>query len=523
MGSAYFDAHSLWQKGDKPLFTSISQNMSCDVCVVGAGIAGLTVAYMLLRAGQKVIVLDRERLGLGETGLTTAHLSNALDDKYFNLERLHGSEGAKFAAESHSAAIDLIETIQNEEGIECEFKRTDGYLFLSPTESVDELTRELAAAHRAGLRDVRLLPKAPVLFFDSGPCLQFSNQAQFHPLKYIDGLADAIKRKGGQIYTHSEVVEVKGGHPAYVKTSQGITVECEAVVVATNTPVNNKVIIHTKNSAYRTYVVGVRMEPEMVNPVLLWDTADPYHYVRFVKEPITGEDILLVGGEDHRTGQDTHEEKHFANLLDWIQSRLNIEGRAVTRWSGQIMEPVDGMAYIGRNPGDKDNVYVVTGDSGHGMTHGTIAGLLLPDLILNRANPWATLYDPSRLHFRSLSKFMKEAVESTVPYGDWLSEGDVTSSQQIEMGEGAVVRDGLSKVAVYKDEVGRLHTCSAVCPHLGGIVRWNSAEKTWDCPCHGSRYDRYGQVINGPANKQLEPAGDPFAPNSEAILADPQF
>lgn len=520
MGSAYFDAHSLWQKSEKPLFTSITRNMRADVCVVGAGIAGLSVAYTLLKNGQSVIVLDRERLGLGETGLTSAHLSSALDDRFYNLERLHGTEGARLAAESHKAAIDTIERIQREEEIECEFKRVDGFLFLEPDGKLDELHRERDAALRAGFNNVYLLERAPV-FFDTGPCLRFPDQAQFHPIKYIDGLASAIQRLGGHIFTHSEVHEVRGGHPAEVTTSQGFVVECDAVVVATDSPVNNRVAIHTKNAAYRTYVVGVPVPAKDAAPALVWDTADPYHYIRFVKEPNTNEDILLVGGEDHRTGQDTDPENHFSNLMRWIGDRLGVHERAVTRWSGQVMEPVDGLAYIGRNPGDKDNVYIVTGDSGHGLTHGTLAGLLITDLILGRPNPWATLYDPSRLHLRSLSTFVKEALESTAPYSDWLTDGDVNSIHQIESGEGAVMRSGLSKIAVYKDEVGRLHTCSAVCTHLGGIVRWNSAEKTWDCPCHGSRFDRYGQVINGPANKELGAVSDPREPSAPGLIAEP--
>lgn len=521
MGSAYFDAHSLWQKSDKPLFTGMTQNLSTDVCVIGAGIAGLSTAYMLLKEGKRVVVLDRERLGLGETGLTSAHLSNALDDKYSNLERLHGADGARLAAESHTMAIDMIERIQAEENIECEFKRVNGYLFLAPEESVDELVKERDAAHRAGLTDVTLVERAPVAFFDTGPALEFTRQGQFHPIKYIDGLADAIKRMGGEIFTHSEVVEFSAGHPAHVKTSQGFVVTCEAIVVATDAPIQNKVTFHTKNAAYRTYLVGVPVPKEMVSSTLLWDTDDPYHYVRFVKDPNTGEDILLVGGEDHRTGQDSHEEQHFERLMQWIRTRLNIDARAVTRWSGQVMEPVDGLAYIGRYSSAKENVFVITGDSGHGLTHGTLGAKLITDLILGRENPWATLYNPSRLHFRSITALVKEAVESSLPYRDWLSEGDVDSVHQIEPGEGAVVRDGLSKVAVYKDDLGRTHCRSAVCTHLGGIVRWNSAEKTWDCPCHGSRFDRYGQVLNGPAIKELAEAQDPREMNTDGVPVKP--
>jgi len=518
MGSAYYDAHSLWQQSEKPLFTAINQNMRMDTCVVGAGIAGLTTAYLLAKAGQKVVVLDRERLGLGETGLTSAHISNALDDRYFNLQKMHGSVGARFAAESHTAAIRLITQIQAEEEIECDYSTADGYLFLDPKHELNFLLRELKATHEVGLAGVKLLPRAPVDLFDSGPCLHFPEQAQFHPLKYINGLADAIQRLGGQVLTHSEVIEIKGGKEAYVKTSQGFKVECDNIVVATNVPINNKVAIHTKNAAYRSYIIGVPVPKDKVQNVLLWDTADPYHYIRFVKDPTTGEDVLIAGGEDHRTGQDTDPEIHFENLRRWIETHLDIHARVTTRWSGQIMEPVDGMAYIGHNPSDEDNVYIVTGDSGNGLTHGSLAGILLRDMITGIENPWAKLYDPSRLYARSLGAYIREATQSTMPYGDWLSTGDVPSPQQIEAGEGAVIRDGLSKVAVYKDEMNRLHCFSAVCTHLGGIVRWNAAEKTWDCPCHGSRFDRFGQVVNGPAITELTPVVDPRVPAEEVEL-----
>lgn len=515
MGSAYFDAHSLWQQSEKPLFTGIAQNLECDTCIVGAGIAGLTTAYLLRKAGQNVVVLDRERLGLGETGLTSAHLSDAIDDRYFNLQKVHGTEGAKLAAESHAAAISLIEQIQAQEGIECEFKYADGYLFLDPKHDVNYLMQELKATHEVGMSGVKLLPRAPVALFDSGPCLHFPRQAQFHPMKYLDGLAYRLRDMGVQILTHSEVVEVKGGKEAYVRTSQGFKVTCANIVVATNTPINDRVVIHTKNHAYRSYIIGVPVPHEKVQDVLLWDTADPYHYVRFVKDPATDEDILLVGGEDHRTGQDSDPDHHFENLRRWVERHLDIHARVVTRWSGQIMETLDGLAYIGRNPMDEHNVYIITGDSGHGLTHGTLGGILIRDLITGVDNPWAKIYDPSRVPVRTLGTYVKEAAQSTIPYGDWLSDGDVDSSDQIEAGEGAVIRDGFGKTAVYKDELQRLHCFSAVCPHLGGIVRWNSSEKTWDCPCHGSRFDRFGQVINGPAISALSPVGDPAVPQEE--------
>jgi len=518
MGSAYFDAHSLWQQSEKPLFTALSQNLKVDTCIVGAGIAGLSVAYTLCKAGHTVAVLDRERLGLGETGLTSAHLSSALDETYADLIRLHGFEGARLAAQSHVAAIDLIEKICTDENINCDFKRVDGYLFLDAKHDLKFLLRELEAIHEVGLKEVKLLPRAPIPLFDSGPCLQYPRQAQFHPMKYLAGLAEAVQKMGGQIYTHSEVSEIHGGKDAFVKTTPGFKVECKNVVVATNVPVNNRVAIHTKNAAYRSYVIGVPVPAELARDMLIWDTADPYHYLRFVKDSVTGEDLLLVGGEDHRTGQDADQEMHFENLRKWVALHFDLDARVTTRWSGQVMEPVDGMAYIGRNPGDKENVYIVTGDSGHGLTHGTIAGILLRDLINGRENAWAKLYDPSRLYARSLGTYISEAVQSSVPYADWLTTSDVKSVHDIEVGEGAVVREGLSKVAVYKDEMNRLHCVSAVCPHLGGIVRWNGAEKTWDCPCHGSRFDRFGQVLNGPALTELAPVKDPTVPAEEFTL-----
>lgn len=518
MGSAYFDAHSLWQLSEKPLFTSLTHNLQVDTCIVGAGISGLTVAYQLLQAGQRVAILDRERLGLGETGLTSAHLSNALDEGYVKLEHLHGAEGARLAAESHTQAIRAIEIIQAREGIECEFQRVDGYLFLGATTTPrSELEAELKAVHHAGLVDVNILEQAPHALFATGPCLHYPDQAQFHPLKYLEGLAQAVIRLGGQIFTHSEVVEVRGGNRPFVQTISNLKVEADSIVVATNVPFNNLFAVHTKNPAYRSYVIGIPVDSSKVSPALFWDTAEPYHYLRFAKDPATDADLLLVGGEDHRTGQDADPEVHFARLNAWVKEHLGIDERIVTRWSGQVMEPVDGLAYIGKNPGIEENIYIVTGDSGHGLTHGTIAGTLLRDLILGVENPWRELYNPSRLHFRSLGTYMKDIAQSTVPYGDWLAEGDVATTHEIEAGEGAVLRDGLRKLAVYKDEMGRLHTCSAVCPHLGGLVRWNSAEKTWDCPCHGSRFDRFGQVVNGPAATELPAVGDPFEIEGESV------
>ena len=264
------------------------------------------------------------------------------------------------------------------------------------------------------------------------------------------------------------------------------------MVCATNTPIIDWLVIHSKQAAYRTFAIGARVPPDTVPAALYWDTANPYHYVR-----LQG-DVLIVGGEDHKTGQQDDAYDRFAYLDAWTRERFPI-GEVEYHWSGQVMEPVDGLGFIGRNPGDKRNILVATGDSGHGMTHGTIAGILLTDLIHDRPNPWEMLYDPSRKSLRSAAHYVKENVNVAKQYLDYVSPGEVSSVEEIRPGHGAVVRQGLTKLAVYRDEDGALHPLSAVCPHLGCIVHWNTLEGTWDCPCHGSRFGTDGRVLNGPA------------------------
>ena len=490
-----------------PAEEPLSKDRSAHVCIVGAGIAGLTTAYLLARAGKTVIVLDDGPIGGGMTARTTAHLTNALDDRFYELERLFGEEGAWLAAQSHTAAIDRLEKIVRSEEIDCEFERLDGYLFLPTNGRMKVLEDELSAAHRAGLTQVTRLDRAPLESFDTGPCLHFPRQGQFHPLKYLTGLARAIERDGGRIYTRTHADEIEGGDRAHVTTTGGYQIRCDAIVVATNTPVNDRMVIHTKQAPYTTYVIGARIPRGSVPTMLLWDAPadlwEAYHYIRI--EHGDEFDILIVGGEDHKTGQQHDGAQRWGKLEQWTRNRFPMVEEIEYRWSGQVMEPVDGLAFIGRNPADADNVFIATGDSGMGMTHGTIAGMLLSDLILDRKNPWADLYEPSRKTLRSFPDFAKENINVAEQYTDTVTTGDVDSIDEIPKGEGAVVRKGLSKLAVYRDEDGTIHSMSAVCVHLGCIVTWNAGERTWDCPCHGSRYDAVGSVINGPANRDLPP------------------
>ena len=494
------DTTSLWS-ADCALDerATLAADVTTDVCIVGAGISGLTAAYLLLREGRSVVVVDDKPPGGGQTGRTTAHLSAALDEGFHNLEQLHGRRGARLAAESHAAAIDRIEAICDRESIACDFRRVDEFLFAPLGDDREALLQEFAAAARAGL-EVELVDRAP-LPFETGASLRFPRQAQFHPLKYLAGLVRAIVRDGGQIYGATHADTITGGEMARVQTAHGPIVTATAVIVATNAPVNDLAVIHGKQSAYRTYVIAAPIPSGTVKEGLYSDTLDPYHYVRV--QPCERFDMLVIGGEDHKTGQDDQPERRWEALRNWARPRFPMMGAVQYTWSGQVLEPVDGLAFIGKNPLDADNVYIATGDSGHGITGGTIAGILLTDLIQNRDNPWAALYAPTRRTLRSVTELVRENANVAMQYADWLKRGDVESADQIERGQGAVVRRGLNLIATYVDDAGVHHECSAACPHLGGRVRWNRAERTWDCPCHGSRFDPRGRVVEGPAISDL--------------------
>jgi glycine/D-amino acid oxidase-like deaminating enzyme len=401
---------------DRPTFASLSGAATADVCIVGGGLAGLSAAYLLTREGLSALVLEDGLIGSGETGRTTAHLSNALDDRYTEIERIHGQPGARLAAESHTAAIDRIEQLVREEGIDCDFRRVDGYLILSPGQSTDVLREELAAAHRAGLRAVTYQETGPFASVPR-PCLHLPHQGQFHPLKYLSALAEAVVRQGGRICTQTYVAAIDESSPVRITTSTGATVEARSVIVATNTPINDRVTMHTKQAPYRTYVVGLRIPRNAVPAALYWDTEDPYHYVR-VQPMSENEDMLIVGGEDHKTGQADDATERYAKLIGWAQDCFPMIGSPAFSWSGQVMESLDGLAFIGKNPGSAGQVYIVTGDSGMGMTHGTIAGMLLTDLICGRQNPWTGLYSPARLPMKAGGEFARENLNVAAQYAD---------------------------------------------------------------------------------------------------------
>jgi glycine/D-amino acid oxidase-like deaminating enzyme/nitrite reductase/ring-hydroxylating ferredoxin subunit len=441
-----------------------------------------------------------------------------MDDRIYNLEKLHGLERTRAVVESHMAAVHRFEMIVKQEGIDCDFRRLDGYLFPSSadrTDQVSELEKELQAAHRAGMADVRLVDRAPIAGFETGPALKFPEQAQLHSLKYLAGLANAITSHGGDIYCGSHVEGIEPGEKeCKVKIEGGLTINASAVCVCTNGSISDMVQTHAKQAPYRTCVIGLNVPRGSVEPALYWDMAEPYHYVRLqpigslsvgVTKGETLADVLIVGGEDFKTAHEHDEEERWRRLEKWARERWPQAGPVLYRWSGQVLEPNDYLAFIGRNPDGAENVYMASGDSGQGMTHGMIAGMILSDLVQGRRNQWADVYDPRRvtLGVSSIEEFAKENVDVAFQYAkDFLSPG--AHEEDIPRGEGRVIRRGVHKIAAFRDESGAMHYCSGVCTHLKCIVGWNPAEKSWDCPCHGSRFDPKGQVINGPAIDPLE-------------------
>ncbi|MGN6519598.1 MAG: FAD-dependent oxidoreductase [Dokdonella sp.] len=490
------ETRSIWMRAPMPAIPMLAADIEEDVLVIGAGIAGLSVALSLLPVGRCVTVLERDAIGAGQTLRTSAHLACALDDRFHVLERHHGHDGARVAAQSHARAIDRIEEWCGEFSIACGFARVDGYL-VGEGGDPGGLEREFDAARRAGL-EVEPVARVPGTGF--GSALRFARQARIDPQAYLAGLARAVADLGGSL-VRGEATGIEGGDRVDVATAAGQRIRANAVVIATNVPFHEPIAIHTKQAPYRTYVIGCPIPRDAVPDLLLWDMVDPYHYVRRVDDE-SGASWLIVGGEDHKTGQ-APDTAAFERLVEWTRARFPLASAAEWAWSGQVIEPVDGLAFIGHDPGGEANVYVVTGDSGNGLTHGTIAAEVVPALIAGGADPCDGVYDPRRKPLRAAGSWLHENANVAVQYADWVRGGDARPLAPLD---GTVVRQGAHRIAVHRDENGELHAFSATCPHPGCSVRWNAIERTFDCPCHGSRFDPCdGRVLNGPAARGLEP------------------
>jgi glycine/D-amino acid oxidase-like deaminating enzyme/nitrite reductase/ring-hydroxylating ferredoxin subunit len=494
---------SLWM-GTKVLEDApvLDKAEKTDIVIVGSGIAGMSVAWELVRAGKDVVILDRGPIGMGMTSRTTAHLTAQCDDGFHQLIGRRGEAIAKAWYQSQATSIDRIEAHQEELEINCSFRRLEGYLFHAPGTDIQILEREYQATRAVGMQVFRE-QGVPFAGQDKTFSLRYPDQATFHPLKYLDGLAAAIRKAGARFYAETTVEKVEeDAKGVTVITGGGHAVTAKQAVIATNSPINDRYAIHTKQAPYRTYAMAFFLPRGALPDALYWDTLEAYHYVRL--QPGRGDnDYLIVGGGDHKTGEADDADARFLALEAWMRNLLPSLGKEKYRWSGQIQDTLDYCGFIGLNPASK-RTYVSTGDSGQGMTHGSVAGLLISDLILKGESPWTEVYDPSRKPVKAASTFLSENLTVPKNFAEYVAPGERGSWDELKPGEGAIVRRGLSKVAAYRDENGQLYLRSARCPHLGCHVHWNSFERCWDCPCHGSQFAPDGTALNGPAFSALE-------------------
>lgn len=494
----YSEKSSLWiETAPGREHPQLAGDLQVEVAIIGAGFTGLTAGALLSKAGISVAVLEAHQVGRGDSGLTTAHLTAALDSRYKDLISKFGEENARLAAGSQTAAIAQIADLIREYNIDCDFERVPAYYFAERAEDREKIEEEYLASLKVGLR-CSLAEDLP-LPFRTECGVRYEEQAQFHPRKYLNALADLILHYNGYIFERTRVIDVRDRDPVRLTTEVG-EVRAKAVIVATHTPVNTLVRLHTKQAAYRSYVLGIERKHHVEFPAgLFFDTADPYNYLR---RHLTEEgELVIVGGADHKVGQEPDTRRPFAIMEEYCRNHL---GEHVIRkmWSGQVFETIDGLPYIGELD---THTYVATGYAGNGVTYGTAAAMLLSDLILGRENPLAKLYEPKRM--KPLASVKRFVVENTNVAKHMIADrfkSEEESLSEVARGEGMIIEQHGKKLAVYRDQEGALSVCSATCTHLGCIVQWNGAEKSWDCPCHGSRFDTDGEVLEGPAVHALQ-------------------
>ena len=492
---------------DTPIqkFPKLQRNISADVLVVGAGVTGITVAYLLKKAGSTVALIERERVASIDTGHTTAHLTYVTDVQLQELVRNFGKDHAQAAWDAGAAAINEIEKIVGGEGIECEFARVPAYLHApvgaSSKKEASSLKKESDCAAKLGF-DATYLSSAP--YFNL-PAVRFANQAKFHPRKYLRSLVAKISGSGSHVFEKSAASEFDPKKRT-VKVNRN-RISFDRVVMATNNPLVGlastvaATLLQTKLSLYTSYVLGARVARGTIPEALFWDTREPYDYLRIDKR--SGFDYVVFGGEDHKTGQKKVTAKAYARLLVRLKEILP-NAKIDHRWSGQVICTPDGLPYIGENA---ERQFIATGYCGNGITFGTVAAMMAHDWITGRKNPWRELFAVDRKKIKgAVWNYLKE--NKDYPYymiKDRLARAEADSVRELRPGEGMIVGRRGKKVAAFRDANGNIHRLSPVCTHLGCLVRWNPSESTWDCPCHGSRFKPTGEVIAGPAEEPLPP------------------
>ncbi|HWN93783.1 MAG TPA: FAD-dependent oxidoreductase [Methylomirabilota bacterium] len=507
------DTKPYWMASESlPEFEPIQQNVEVDVAIVGGGLTGITAAYLLKKAGVKVALLERGRCASADTGHTTAHLTMVTDLRLHQVVKKFGKECGRAFWDAGAVAIDEIHDIVQAENISCDFKWVPGYLHASlqkrgASNDRESLMREAGLAKELGF-DADFMEVVP---YCNQPGVRFANQAKFHPRKYLHALLKTIPGRGSYVFEHSEASEFEE-KPLSVKVGDK-KVRCQFLFIATHTPLMGNTgmlratLFQSKLALYTSYVLGAEVPSGSVPEALFWDTTDPYYYLRIDRHRES--DYAIFGGEDCKTGQEDDPQAVFARLEGEMKKWLPM-AEIKHRWLGQVIETNDGLPFIGET---SENQFVATGFCGNGFTLGTLAALMARDRFLQRKNPWEDLLD---VHRRKLLggtwRYLTENVD--YPYymlRDRLAKAPAESLDDIAPGEGKVVSVDKKKVAVFRDVRGELTLLSPVCTHLGCVVKWNDADKTWDCPCHGSRFKATGEVIGGPAEAALQKLQLPYS------------
>lgn len=495
---------SLWMSiAVAPQAKPLQKDERCDVAIVGSGIAGLSAAYELSRLGRSVIVIDRGPIAGGMTARTSAHLAPLCDDLMSEMMKIKSKDEAVLFYESQAAAVDRIEEIQKNEKIDCDFRRLDGFLFQGDDMPADVINQELDAVRAVGAKVERLVG-VPLSGCEKRHVLRYPQQATFHPLKYLAGVAEACARNNVRFFADTPVDEVIEENGAVtIKTERGV-IRAGHAVIATNAPIIDRVALHSKMSPYRTYVIVFAVERRALPDALYWDTEEPYHYVR-LQPGDNRKDFVLVGGEDHKSGEADDANERFQRLEAWARGKIPLLQDVTHRWSGQVLDTIDYAGFIGKSPGS-EYIYVAAGDSGQGLTHGVMGAMLNAALVTGGKSEWAALYAPQRTPLKAAKNWVVENSTALKNLAEYVTPGGVSSVEELKPGQGAIIRSGLKKIAAYRDTKGELQQHSAACTHLGCHLHWNSFESCWDCPCHGSIFGPDGCVLNAPAISGLTPA-----------------